>query len=439
VSDFDSTVTAVSKPAGARALPWNAHVVHQPSGEPVKAVTRVGPRGLKFGREPGSRPGYLAVPDSRMSRLHAVLEPRRDGGLVLADNGSKNGTFVNGRRVDRQAVQHGDVIRLGDTLFVLTQRVLGAQTADDLGMWGSSAVIEALRESIRRVAPSELSVLITGDTGTGKELVARAIHARSGRSGRFVAVNCAALPHTLVESTLFGHRKGAFTGAVANESGAFAQAHRGTLFLDEVGEMTPEAQPKLLRALETGEVTPVGAGATTTVDVRVVAATNRPLMSRMDDGLFRDDLYARLAGVVLETPPLAARPSDILPLFRRFTNGPFDADFAEALLLHTWPMNVRELRKLAERLPVMHPNVTTYEVEMLDAELQRRVLERTPPDAQPQDGIATTGPPTKETLIALLAACGGNVSLVGERVGRSRKQVYRWMETLGIPRGTGRT
>jgi DNA-binding NtrC family response regulator len=320
------------------------------------------------------------------------------------------------------------------------------EDAHGLGILGRSPLVANLRAVVRKVGPSALPVLVVGPTGTGKELVARAVHAESRRSGSFVALNCAALPPTLVESALFGHKKGAYTGAVADQDGAFVQADGGTLFLDEIGDLALEAQPKLLRALENGEVTVLGSTRPVSVDVRVVAATHVPLEAALDEGRFRRDLYARLAGVVVETPALSARREDVLLLFDAFLGAenarPASADFVESLIAYGWPFNVRELRKLAERLAVLHADAPRWERGMLDDEMLAAVgaLPAGSPPAPrgTEPPVANDRPPAREELIALLEKCEGNVSRVAELVRRNRKQVYRWMEQHAIEPGTGR-
>jgi DNA-binding NtrC family response regulator len=425
------------------ALPFYLHVARDGDRDevyPLEAVrTRIGRE-----REAGAD---LVLVDPAVSRVHATIAafPGEDA-LWLQDAGSSNGVFVNGRKVDGTVVRQGDVVRLGDSILVVGR---GVPSPDDeirdLGVVGRSPVVAELRSVLGKVAPSALSVLIVGATGTGKEVVANAIHAESGRRGRVIAVNCAALPGTLVESVLFGSKKGAFTGAVADQDGAFVRANGGTLFLDEIGDLAIEAQPKLLRALENGEVTPIGAAQPTSVDVRVVAATHVPLDAAMEAGRFRRDLYARLAGVVVRTPPLVDRREDILLLFRSFLGDDgreMSADFVESLLLYAWPFNVRELKKLAERLLVLHADAPRWERGMLDDEM--RVPGDSSPPSAPRGEHDTSppapkeGPPARDELMRLLAEHGGNVSRVAELVGRNRKQVYRWMDQLAIERGTGR-
>ena len=243
---------------------------------------------------------------------------------------------------------------------------------------GSSYAIRQVLERIERVAPSDARVLITGENGTGKELVARAIHRLSRRADReFVEVNCAAIPSELIESELFGHMKGSFTGAVQDRAGKFEQADGGTLFLDEVGDMSQAAQAKVLRALEEGHVTRVGGQKSNEVDVRVVAATNKDLEDEIQAGGFRDDLYYRLNVVPIHVPPLRERKEDIPLLVRHFTSrlaassGFPPHDFTDGALdrlqAMEWPGNVRELRNTVERLLILSsgPRVTGEDVELL--------------------------------------------------------------------------
>jgi two-component system NtrC family response regulator len=220
--------------------------------------------------------------------------------------------------------------------------------------------MERLLASVRKVADTEATVLITGESGTGKELVARAIHTLSSRkSAPFIAINCAAIPRDLLESELFGHTKGAFTGAVKDRVGKFQLADRGTLFLDEVGDLPVELQPKLLRALQERIVEPLGGGKAQKIDVRVVAATNQDLEGAIADGSFREDLYYRLSVIPIHLPPLRERKEDIPLLVRHFMNkfGQANVTFTkgtlDALAMYSWPGNVRELENAIERLLIM--------------------------------------------------------------------------------------
>ena len=242
----------------------------------------------------------------------------------------------------------------------------GATTVETL-LLGISPAIDAVRVLVRRVAPGGTSILITGPSGSGKERVARAIHAESNRAhGPFVAINCGAIPRDLLESELFGHEKGSFTGAHAQRQGRFEEAHRGTLFLDEIGDMPPEMQVKLLRVLEERRVERVGGRASIAVDVRVLSATHRDLGDAIANQRFREDLYYRLAVFPINLPGLSARPEDLPLLMRHFlktitdrkTNIRFSAPAIAALGRHPWPGNVRELRNFVERAAILHPGET---------------------------------------------------------------------------------
>ncbi len=252
-------------------------------------------------------------------------------------------------------------------LFAENKRLTNelSDRSDFRTMVGSSPAMEKVFQMVRKVADSEASVLITGESGTGKELVARSIHAQSGRrNGPFVAINCAAIPHDLLESELFGHVKGAFTGAVRDKPGKFMLADGGTLFLDEVGELPLELQPKLLRALQERVVEPVGGTGEQKLDVRVVAATNLDIEKSIVDGTFREDLYYRLSVIPVHLPPLRQRSEDI-PLLLRYFCGKhgagkisFDKPALASLVSYTWPGNVRELENLVERLLIMRNSDT---------------------------------------------------------------------------------
>ena len=244
------------------------------------------------------------------------------------------------------------------------------------GMLSRSDAMWDLFETTHRIAPTDANVLICGETGTGKELFARAVHRRSGRKGRFVALNCSALPEHLVESELFGHEKGAFTGATRSRDGLFRSAEGGTVFLDEIGDMSDQAQQSLLRVLEARRVRPVGGTAEVDIDVRVVAATNVPLENAVADGSFREDLFYRLDVIRLDVPPLRERPEDVIYLFGFFlktlskhygVEPPAYSDgFLDALSRHPWPGNVRELENFSERVVLRKARGT----------IQRRDFER---------------------------------------------------------------
>jgi two-component system, NtrC family, response regulator GlrR len=314
----------------------------------------------------GSAPGAGIVLDDRsVSRLHAELEPQIDG-LWIRDLGSLNGSYVNGIRVVQASVPEGGTIRVGTTDIKVTY----GEPALPPHLWegssfgpllGASPPMRELFGVLAQVAPTASSVLVQGETGTGKELVARAIHEASPRAGEpFIVVDCAALPEPLLESELFGHARGAFTGAIAARQGAFEAANGGTLFLDEVGELPLSMQPKLLRVLESRTVRRVGETQHRTVDVRIVSATHRDLRQMVNLEAFREDLYFRLAVLPVRVPPLRERSVDVPLLLERFLGRSalttFGAERLDALVRAPWLGNVRELRNFVERVLAFGPD-----------------------------------------------------------------------------------
>src|SRR6185436_3747735 len=261
-------------------------------------------RGMPGRIERAGRTAVLLVGDFETSRRHLALR-RAGAGWQVEDLGSRNGTLVNGERVERAELAHGDLIEAGGRVLWFAAGGPRARDQHDrdledapVGPSVFQTLNRAFEERIQqvcRIAPSRVPVLVRGETGTGKELMARAIHDASGRPGAFVAINCGALPRSLIESELFGHRRGAFSGAGDDHDGLFRRAHCGTLFLDEIAELPAESQVALLRVLQEGEVRPVGASGPVKVDIRVVAATHQDIPARIASGSFREDLYARLA------------------------------------------------------------------------------------------------------------------------------------------------
>ena len=305
----------------------------------------------------------LVLQDKAVSGTHFEIAVRDDG-YRLRDLHSRNGVFVGDLRIREVYLRPGTTFRLGHTQiqFQPTQDVVEiALSSNDRfdQVIGTSAAMREIFATLEKVSPSELTVMITGETGTGKELVARAIHTASNRRGRpFVVLDCGAIPRDLIESTLFGHEKGSFTGAVGQHHGCFEQANGGTIFLDEIGELDLDLQPKLLRVLEQREIKRVGGDRTIKVDVRVLAATNRDLRAEVNCGNFREDLYFRLSVVAVELPPLRKRIEDI-PMIaqhflrdvasRRGLNMSFGQDAMGAMVGQLFPGNVRELRNVVER------------------------------------------------------------------------------------------
>src|SRR5215204_2476342 len=320
-------------------------------------------------------------------------------------------------------------------------RVLRAHVDRRLTMVGESYVMGQLREQVAMAAPTNGRVLIFGENGTGKELVARSIHTLSHRrSAAFVELNCAAIPEELIESELFGHMKGAFTGAVADRRGKFELADGGTLFLDEIGDMTLKTQAKVLRALQEQVVEPVGGATSVKVDVRVLAATNKDLPAEIRVGRFREDLYFRLNVIPIFVPPLRDRPDDIpllaehfmTELSREYGRRPkkFDAGAASGLRSCRWPGNVRELRNVVERLMIMVPgdSIRLSDLSFLDGAAIVDLEEPGPvePLHEARDRFE------REYILRALAAQHGNISRTAEVLGVERSNLYRKMRGFGI-------
>jgi DNA-binding NtrC family response regulator len=349
------------------AIELKAFALEVEAGPDAGKTLRGGKRSLLLGTHPSSD---LLLSDPHVSRLHARIDVEEQE-VVLTDLGSTNGTRVSGVRVLKVCLDDGAVVELGETRLRFRAldepiRIELAEGESFEGLLGRSPPMRELFALCARVAPTDATVLLQGETGSGKELVARAIHERSLRKGQpFVVFDCGAVPPTLIESELFGHEKGAFTGAVAARAGVFERADGGTLFLDELGELQLDLQPKLLRALETGEITRVGGERPLKIDVRVVAATHRDLSLMIAENRFRADLYYRLAVIRLAIPPLRERRDDIPLLAAHFARdvlgdapgaripaATFEAVF-EDLRRHDWPGNVRELRNVVERAAIL--------------------------------------------------------------------------------------
>ncbi|HEY6559766.1 MAG TPA: sigma 54-interacting transcriptional regulator [Polyangiaceae bacterium] len=390
---------------------------------------------------------------SDTSRRHAVIE-RVGPVFVVRDMNSRNGVFVDGRRVDAAPLSVGSVLRLGECVAVVVKaRADEASCAfDELaeGLFGGP-ILRASTEIARRSAGSALPILLEGETGTGKELFARAIHAWSGRKGPFRAVNCAALPEGLAEAELFGYRKGAFTGADRASLGHFRAADGGTLLLDEIIDMPRALQAKVLRVLEQREVVPLGETRSLAIDVRVIAAAQSSLAQAAVERRFRSDLLARLDGVRLRLPPLRERKQEIAWVFQRLlarhAGGrppQVEARLIERLCLYDWPGNVRELDLVTRRMLTLHGHETLLRHAHLPAQLstvaESRLVSQSRIDSadEPARGApalarsAGTGTehearetPDLEALTAALSRVGGNVAQAAAALGISRQRAYR--------------
>ena len=383
-----------------------------------------------FGKGPGCD---VVVHHPTVSRWHACLEVA-DGRAVLRDLCSKNGLRVSGVRVEHTPVEPNMEVALGDARlqFIHAADAIGLdpEPAPFEGLVGFCAAMRRLHAALEEVAPTDEPVLIQGETGSGKELVARAVHTRSRRSaGPFVAVNCGALPKDLAESELFGHERGAFSGAVALRRGYFEEANGGTLFLDEVVELPLEAQAKLLRVLESGELRRVGGDGARRVDVRIVAAANRSLRELVRHNRFRLDLFHRLCVAELHVPPLRQRMEDLPALTRHFLppDRVLSADALRRLGEHPWPGNVRELRNVMRRA-ALRARGPVIEADHLALEAV---------DAPPcghahifdKGALAQI---EQQAIGAALEACGGNKTAAARRLGISRSALWDKMRRLRL-------
>jgi DNA-binding NtrC family response regulator len=396
---------------------------------------------LRCGAHPSN--DLVLVEDRTASRHHFEIQ-FTERGWLLVDLNSTNGTFLDGRRIERAYLSPGSQIRAGSSVLAfspLDEEVTVEPDGDSelCGMVGQSVKMRQIFGLIKKIAPMDVSVIIQGETGTGKELVSRAIHELSGRArGPMVVLDCGAIPPNLIESELFGHEKGAFTGAVTSRPGAFERAHGGTIFLDELGELRLDLQPKLLRVLENREVRRVGGNDVIEVDCRVIAATNRDLVKEIAAGNFREDLYFRLSVINIHLPSLRQRRDDIPLILKRALADPevvarhgrkrFSPEALGLLMAYGWPGNVRELVNVLS-------HVLTF------SEGEEILLVHLPPRVR---GQAREGPlpfnehlsykDAKEQLLenfereyvtSVLARCEGNLSRAARESGLHRKSIER--------------
>ncbi len=492
-SGVNDPTTAAMQEYGASASPDNPRgtraglvLLYAPHYEQFAPAYLLSERDLIIGRDASAG---ICIPEAAVSRHHARVH--YDGKhWMLSDLGSRNGTLVDGQFVAELALEDLHEIRVGDGIFKFVSAgaesyglyridglALGSPTRG--GAAGAPGVpgilggfqIRQLCRALERVARSEISVILLGESGTGKEVFARELHSASGRRGAFQAVNCAAIPATLLESELFGYKRGAFSGAERDKVGLVKAADGGTLFLDEIGDMPMEAQAKLLRVLQSKEIIPVGGTITERVDVRVLCATHRDLSQLQRENRFRGDLFARLNEYSLRLPPLRERKEDIFCLTRGLLarHGRPDLGvsfpFMTGLLHYDWPFNVRELEAAIKRgvalvegctLDADHlPDVikdqmkdygqrgassssefdprasSTHMPQLRNQAAAPDVNEQTAPPRLP---IAKRPPatPTEHELRTLLHQHHGNVAAVGREFGKERMQVHRWMKRYGI-------
>jgi DNA-binding NtrC family response regulator len=395
----------------------------------------------------------VRVPAPSMSSTHARFL-RSHGTWILEDAGSRNGSFVNGQRVTRAAIGERDIVEVGHVLVILREAVPQVSTASDLDSRGLAAEPSGFRTlspalqddfaALKRLAGTKVPVLFMGETGTGKELLTRGLHRLSGRGGPFVPINCGALSPSLIEAELFGHVKGAFSGATHAELGFIRSADGGTLFLDEVGELPRTSQATLLRVLEDEMVAPVGSTRGLKVSVRFISATNRDL--RTDPG-FRPDLLARLAGFTFELPPLRERALDVGIILADLLAGHPSGDtvtlvpeLGRLMLEYPWPYNVRELHQaLRAALPLADDRVLRVKhFPSLQARVPRPFA-HAPADEPVERGIDDEDRRLRTVIISRLRETEGNVAAVARSMDRATVQIHRWMKRFGLDPNDFRT
>lgn len=388
---------------------------------------------------------HVRLPSGSVSKEHARLERRGDE-WIFRDLGSRNGSRINGQRITTAVLHDGDWIEIGPVLLRYRAAITAISECsghldlvpDGREIHGHVSLLPGIESSFRalsRVAITSIAVLISGETGTGKEIVARGVHGLSGRRGPFVAVNCAALPAGSLESMLFGHVQGAFVGAVQDELGIIRTAHGGTLFLDEVGDLPLPAQAVLLRVLQESEVVPVGGTHPVRVDVRIVAASNKSLETLCMQGKFRLDLLARLSGYKHALAPLRERLEDlgflIGDLLRRSNLSEahrlrVHLQVARRLATYAWPMNIRELEHVLSVAVTLKEGDTIEFVQLPENSTQAAS------EASTEDDLVSNPEALREKIIQLLEQNRGNVTVVARALGKSRMQLHRWMHKFGI-------
>jgi DNA-binding NtrC family response regulator len=400
----------------------------------------------------------VALTDKTVSRQHLSID-YADDSFILHDKGSTNGSYLNGNRVKEAYLTPGDVIKLGNTQIefrAFDEKVKIAPSSNEqFGLLvGTSLKMRQIFGILERISPTNASVIVEGETGTGKDLVARSVHEHSARRSRpFIVFDCSAVAANLIESELFGHEKGAFTGAVKSRRGAFEEAHGGTIFLDEIGELTSELQPKLLRALEQRQIKRVGGNATVNIDVRVICATNRNLRNEVTEGRFREDLYYRLSVVKVIIPPLRERPEDVPALvdkilrdgkFNRLPGGKLhvtrvEDDALKVLQRYQYPGNVRELVNTLERacsfaenqsISRAHLDYIFSQMEHEEEGTERLVVDKDLPFKEAKQKVLEVF--EKEYLEDLVERNNHNLSAAAREAGIDRKHIRNLLKKYGI-------
>lgn len=405
-----------------------------------------GQRSTQLSTVGGERRLTVRLVDRRMSRVHAHLR-RVSTGWSLEDARSRNGTRVNGNEIESALLGSGDLVEIGRSFFAFRDDATAMLGPDpvmqSLGLATRNPALARHFHDLLAIAPSAIPIIVHGETGTGKEVIAQAIHRLSGRSGPLQAVNCGALSRSLLESELFGYKKGAFSGASEDRPGVIRAADRGTLLLDEIGDLPLDCQAALLRVLQEGELVPVGGVKPVRIDVRVVAATHRDLGDMVAREAFRADLFARLNGFTVALPPLRARREDLGALLHSLVErhaparagaSEFSAAAIQALYAYSWPGNIRELEKTVATALVLAAG-GPIEIEQLPAPMRTASLPPLAPGSVESDG----SDPQRDRLARLLARHRGNVNAIARALNTSRTQVHRLCQRFGLDPGGHRS
>ena len=395
----------------------------------------------------------IHIDSSGVSEDHATvyaLEKEDSWEVVLTDCGSTNGTTVNGRRIKSQQLNDGDIVGIGSSFLVFREHQTSIADCKIPGIVGCSPEIREVRGQVAVYAREDSTVLLQGESGVGKEVVAVALHSMSGRSGPFVPYNCASLGSSLAHSILFGHKKGSFTGALTDHDGLFAQAsvgqEGGTLFLDEVADLTMDAQSLLLRVLDNPTYRPYGASVDQKSKARVVTGTKTVVRSATEQGLFRDDLFQRIKTMTIMIPPLRERREDILLLAKHFLENSkrtVSSSLAYALLLHPWPGNVRELRGILARANAIAKQSGKSELRAshcrkeMEESAQAWFKQHPAEDAlslsdSTEEPDKPIGRPTKAELERVFGECNGRVLRIAKYFKVDRKTIRRWLVQYGL-------
>lgn len=455
VHDIEHTTQLIKSEEAGEVISLRKCQLMVIEGEDKGKKFRLDKPSIKIGKKEGND---FVLSDKTVSRNHIEIEYTSDS-FLLKDMHSTNGTYVNGTKVKEAYLAPGDVIKLGNTsiefqAFSETAKIEPSSNEVFGGMVAKSRRMRQIFSIMEKISPTFATVVIEGETGTGKDLVARAVHEFSTRKNRpFMVFDCGSVAPNLIESELFGHEKGAFTGAIKSRRGAFEEAAGGTIFLDEIGELPLDLQPKLLRALEQREIRRVGANLPTTIDVRVICATNRDLKKEVAEGRFREDLYYRLSVVKIHIPPLRERPEDVPMIvekilkdakFNRIADGGLrvtrvEDDALKVLQRYQWPGNVRELANIIERavsfaeantIAKSHLDFVFSEMDNEEERTEKLVMDNDLPFKEAKQKLLDVF--EKDYLVDLLKRNNNNLSKAAREAKIDRKHIRNLLKKYGI-------